>query len=134
MISVYLYSNQIDDGQCTPITLRDGVPIYPCGLIANSVFNGEMRDVLQLMPINDRLTGFGLSLTDRHVYQPATAQPGRRIRRSSLPHFRTKHRLGRRVQALYQQPSRSSLGLCRPSQLVGEVPERLRVLPSLGGR
>jgi hypothetical protein len=51
MISIYLYSNQIDDGQCTPITLRDGVPIYPCGLIANSVFNGEMLDVLQLMPI-----------------------------------------------------------------------------------
>jgi hypothetical protein len=51
MIPVYLHSNQIDDGQCTPITLRDGVPIYPCGLIANSVFNGEMLDVLQLMPI-----------------------------------------------------------------------------------
>jgi hypothetical protein len=59
MIPVYLHSNQIDDGQCTPITLRDGVPIYPCGLIANSVFNGEMLDVLQLMPMNDRLTEFG---------------------------------------------------------------------------
>jgi hypothetical protein len=33
--------NQIDDGQCTPITVKDGKPYYPCGLIANSVFNGE---------------------------------------------------------------------------------------------
>ncbi|KAG7529556.1 hypothetical protein FFLO_05572 [Filobasidium floriforme] len=42
--------NQIDDGQCTPITLRDGVPIYPCGLIANSVFNDTFTNLQLLNP------------------------------------------------------------------------------------
>jgi hypothetical protein len=53
VIPVYLHSNQIDDGQCTPITLRDGVPIYPCGLIANSVFNGEIRDAIRGLLVTD---------------------------------------------------------------------------------
>jgi LEM3 (ligand-effect modulator 3) family / CDC50 family len=31
----------ISDGGCTPLTLApNGLPYYPCGLIANSLFNG----------------------------------------------------------------------------------------------
>lgn len=37
------YRSSLDDGQCKPITSRDGKPYYPCGLIANSVFNGTSR-------------------------------------------------------------------------------------------
>lgn len=32
--------SSIDGGNCKPITSIDGKPVYPCGLIANSVFNG----------------------------------------------------------------------------------------------
>lgn len=30
----------LSGGECDPLSTRDGLPIYPCGLIANSVFNG----------------------------------------------------------------------------------------------
>jgi hypothetical protein len=33
--------SSIDDGNCKPITSSGDKPYYPCGLIANSVFNGE---------------------------------------------------------------------------------------------
>lgn len=31
----------IKGGDCEPLDVTDGKPYYPCGLIANSVFNGE---------------------------------------------------------------------------------------------
>lgn len=31
----------VDGGNCKPLDVQDGKIIYPCGLIANSVFNGE---------------------------------------------------------------------------------------------
>lgn len=36
----------LEDGDCKPLAKRDGKPIYPCGLIANSIFNGAPRLVL----------------------------------------------------------------------------------------
>jgi len=33
--------SSINGGDCKPVDSRDGQIIYPCGLIANSVFNGE---------------------------------------------------------------------------------------------
>lgn len=36
-----IFSSQIDGGDCKPITSEDGKPVFPCGLIANSVFNGQ---------------------------------------------------------------------------------------------
>lgn len=32
--------SDIDGGNCKPVTSFEGKPYYPCGLIANSVFNG----------------------------------------------------------------------------------------------
>ena len=32
--------SDIHNGNCKPVAAIDGKPIYPCGLIANSVFNG----------------------------------------------------------------------------------------------
>lgn len=37
---VYRSVSQLDSGDCRPISSQDGKPFYPCGLIANSVFNG----------------------------------------------------------------------------------------------
>nr|XP_019045387.1 transcription regulator [Kwoniella bestiolae CBS 10118]OCF24317.1 transcription regulator [Kwoniella bestiolae CBS 10118] len=39
-------TSQIDDGDCKPITSSGGKPYYPCGLIANSVFNGKNQILL----------------------------------------------------------------------------------------
>jgi len=32
-------ASTLDGDACDPLSVRDGLPIYPCGLIANSVFN-----------------------------------------------------------------------------------------------
>jgi hypothetical protein len=34
-------ASTLDGDACDPLSVRDGLPIYPCGLIANSVFNGD---------------------------------------------------------------------------------------------
>lgn len=34
-------ASTLDGGECDPLSKRDNLPIYPCGLIANSVFNGR---------------------------------------------------------------------------------------------
>ncbi|WVW84925.1 hypothetical protein I302_106961 [Kwoniella bestiolae CBS 10118] len=41
-------TSQIDDGDCKPITSSGGKPYYPCGLIANSVFNDTYGPVVLL--------------------------------------------------------------------------------------
>lgn len=35
----------LSGGECDPLDKRDDLPIYPCGLIANSVFNGKYARV-----------------------------------------------------------------------------------------
>ncbi|KIR90390.1 transcription regulator [Cryptococcus deuterogattii CBS 10090] len=44
--------SQINNGNCKPITSRDGKPYYPCGLIANSFFNDTFPSVVLLNPTN----------------------------------------------------------------------------------
>lgn len=39
----------MDGGNCKPITSSGGKPVYPCGLIANSVFNGEALNCAELI-------------------------------------------------------------------------------------
>lgn len=36
----YVSPHDLDKGDCKPVTTDNGKAIYPCGLIANSVFNG----------------------------------------------------------------------------------------------
>lgn len=42
-------ANDIDGGNCKPITSMNGKPFYPCGLIANSVFNDTYDTTLTLL-------------------------------------------------------------------------------------
>lgn len=44
--------SSIDSGQCKPITSMNGIPYYPCGLIANSVFNDTFPSVTLRNPSN----------------------------------------------------------------------------------
>lgn len=42
----------IDNGNCKPITSQNGKAYYPCGLIANSVFNDTYQDLTLQNPAN----------------------------------------------------------------------------------
>ena len=39
----YVSPSSLNSGDCKPITTIDGKAVYPCGLIANSLFNGALR-------------------------------------------------------------------------------------------
>ena len=41
----YRSADNLDGGDCRPISSQDGKPFYPCGLIANSVFNDTYPSV-----------------------------------------------------------------------------------------
>jgi hypothetical protein len=43
LLAVLTSSSDLDSGDCKPVTSDGGKPYYPCGLIANSVFNGELE-------------------------------------------------------------------------------------------
>jgi hypothetical protein len=48
--------DQIKNGDCTPLGMDDdaGLPYYPCGLIANSLFNDTFNQPILLNPLNAR--------------------------------------------------------------------------------
>ncbi|ODN93386.1 transcription regulator [Cryptococcus wingfieldii CBS 7118] len=48
----YRSLSQINGGDCKPITSSNDKPYYPCGLIANSVFNDTFPQVVLLNPSN----------------------------------------------------------------------------------
>lgn len=48
----YRSASSINSGDCKPITSENGKPYYPCGLIANSVFNDTFPSVVLLNPSN----------------------------------------------------------------------------------
>ncbi|KAK8858787.1 hypothetical protein IAR55_003017 [Kwoniella newhampshirensis] len=48
----YRSASDIDSGDCKPITSSGGKPYYPCGLIANSVFNDTFPQFVMLNPQN----------------------------------------------------------------------------------
>jgi hypothetical protein len=35
-------ASDISGGECKPLAVIGDMPVFPCGLIANSVFNGEL--------------------------------------------------------------------------------------------
>lgn len=44
----YRSASDLDSGDCKPITSQNGKPYYPCGLIANSLFNDSYQSVVLL--------------------------------------------------------------------------------------
>ncbi|TDL27214.1 Lem3/Cdc50 [Rickenella mellea] len=41
-------ASDLDGGSCKPLGSRDGKPIWPCGLIANSIFNDTLSNLTQV--------------------------------------------------------------------------------------
>lgn len=65
--------SSINGGDCKPVDSRDGQIIYPCGLIANSVFNGESLQLPLLSKSFKKLTP-PLSNSDTFL-QPVLLNP-----------------------------------------------------------
>lgn len=60
-------SKNIKDGQCKPITVKDGKPYYPCGLIANSYFNDSYTGMQILNPAGGSSTGQPYALSEKGI-------------------------------------------------------------------
>lgn len=72
----------ISGGSCDPLRLGDNdKPIYPCGLIANSIFNDSFRDLKPLNSRNTSETVYALKnegiawSSDKALYGPTTYKP-----------------------------------------------------------
>lgn len=63
----------IKGGDCKPLDVTDGKPYYPCGLIANSYFNGAFRNHLLSLIHNEQGLNFD-SQTDSYS-QPVLLNP-----------------------------------------------------------
>lgn len=65
----------LNKGDCKPLAEINGKAIYPCGLIANSIFNGqrlpwhgaEVTELIRFVPRHVRITYFDWRLRQQHV-------------------------------------------------------------------
>jgi len=57
----YVSPADLNDGDCDPLGTLNGVAVYPCGLIANSLFNGMCHDHVPYLFANRMV---------RHILQP----------------------------------------------------------------
>ncbi|TRM59432.1 CDC50/LEM3 family [Schizophyllum amplum] len=66
-------ASDLDDGDCDPLGSRDSLPIYPCGLIANSIFNDTFYSpVLQNPPEDTESTTY--EFTSKGIAWPGEAK------------------------------------------------------------
>lgn len=68
-------------GDCQPIDVRDGKPVYPCGLIANSVFNDTFSAPV-LLATNTRynMSEKGITWSNEYKkYRPTSYAPGEAV-------------------------------------------------------
>ncbi|KAI1962363.1 hypothetical protein LOZ58_002702 [Ophidiomyces ophidiicola] len=75
-----LPNNTIKGGSCDPLKLNsDGKAYYPCGLIANSLFNDSFSSPLKIGSGRDetfQMTNQGISwASDRELYRPTEYKP-----------------------------------------------------------
>lgn len=70
-------ASQVKSGGCDPLTVEasSGLPYYPCGLIANSLFNDSFQQPFLLNP-TENSTGYNMTdqgiawSSDRDLYKP----------------------------------------------------------------
>ncbi|GAA5984786.1 hypothetical protein JCM11641_002740 [Rhodosporidiobolus odoratus] len=62
-------ASSIDGGDCKPVDTINNRPIYPCGLIANSLFNDTFRQPILLTP-SGSATNVTYNMTDRGIAWP----------------------------------------------------------------
>jgi len=64
-------NNTLNNGDCKPLAVSNGKPIYPCGLVANSLFNDTFINIQLLNPAND-----GNNFTAYNFSESGIAWPG----------------------------------------------------------
>ena len=68
-------ASTIRTGSCDPLRLApDGRPYYPCGLIANSVFNDTFSNPLQVTPRNSDSFNITYNMTDKGIAWSSDAE------------------------------------------------------------
>lgn len=55
--------DDLKNGDCKPVAVRDNKPIYPCGLIANSQFNDTFSNLTLLNPSEGASNNYAMSET-----------------------------------------------------------------------
>ncbi|KAL8293735.1 hypothetical protein RQP46_000436 [Phenoliferia psychrophenolica] len=66
--------SSISGGNCKPVATRDGLPIYPCGLIANSVFNDTFTAPVLINPSGGVTGNQTYNMTDKGIAWPGEAK------------------------------------------------------------
>lgn len=59
--------SSVSSSQCQPVDVRDGKIIYPCGLIANSVFNDTFINVQLLNPSDGSSEGAAYTFSEKGI-------------------------------------------------------------------
>ncbi|KAG8863764.1 hypothetical protein FRB96_007601 [Tulasnella sp. 330] len=65
-------ASTLDNGNCKPLGSIDGKPIYPCGLIANSLFNDTIGNPVQVN--SDGTTGNTYTFSQTNIAWPGEAK------------------------------------------------------------
>ncbi|KIY43703.1 cell cycle control protein [Fistulina hepatica ATCC 64428] len=63
----------LDSSDCSPLGSRDGIAIYPCGLIANSIFNDTFTSPELLNPANSSVTSTTYQFSSKNIAWPGEA-------------------------------------------------------------
>jgi hypothetical protein len=79
----------LENGDCKPLASINNTAIYPCGLIANSLFNGQSEPFIVVIRFTD--------YPSRYLLRPHSYEPFRLIGIiSTLPTVVQRHRMARR--------------------------------------
>ncbi|BGP13045.1 hypothetical protein JCM10213_000950 [Rhodosporidiobolus nylandii] len=70
-------ASDINSGDCKPVDTIDGKPIYPCGLIANSMFNDSFTQPVLLNAAGSS-SNVTYNMTDRNIAWPGEADKYRK--------------------------------------------------------
>ncbi|KAJ3929574.1 MAG: cell cycle control protein [Lentinula lateritia] len=68
-------ASDLNNGDCKPLGSMNGKPIYPCGLIANSLFNDTYTNPILLNPSNfDEATNVTYSFSSENIAWPGESK------------------------------------------------------------
>ncbi|GAA6040139.1 hypothetical protein JCM8097_002049 [Rhodosporidiobolus ruineniae] len=73
-------ASSINGGDCKPVDSINGKPIYPCGLIANSLFNDSYTQPVLLTPAGSSSSNVTYNMTDRGIAWPGEADKYRKTK------------------------------------------------------
>lgn len=76
-------ANDLDGGQCKPVAREGDRAIYPCGLIANSVFNDTFGDPVLLNKPGSTVENVTYAMSERNIVWPGEKKKYKRTKMSA---------------------------------------------------